>query len=123
MLGDWLILLATLSMKNTELEEVIVIVEAYLLGEMRTFTSPDTEVIENNNSLRYPKEMLEALSQGSALTHHRPSFKKKFISMLILNFAHKMKWARLQNQIRCVNHDKQHLILGQSPKGCANEQK
>lgn len=62
MQGNWLTRRAILRIKNVELEETYSIVIAYSPGELRTFTSEDTEENENVNMLRYPKEMLNTIS-------------------------------------------------------------
>lgn len=71
--------------KIAELEEISPIVEAYIPGEMRTFTSADTVENKNENALMYPMDMLNTLSHVSALPEDMLSLKRGFIEMLLRN--------------------------------------
>lgn len=62
-------------------------VGAYILREMRTFTSTYSVENENENALWYPMQMLNSFSYRSALLDHTFSLKKGFIVLLLRNLV------------------------------------
>lgn len=74
--GDWLRKQAILSTENAKLKETKAFAEAYISDKTRTFPRTDTMETEHENALRYPIEMLNNLSQRSALQDHMLSMKK-----------------------------------------------
>lgn len=69
--------------KNAELDEIETIVGAYIQSKLRTFTSPDT--FKNENTLRYPVDMLNTTFHRSALPNYTLIHNEGFIVMLLNN--------------------------------------
>lgn len=68
---------------NGELEGIKYGYGAYIPGGVRTFTSLETVVNEDKNTLSYPIETLNSLSHQSALADHMRSLKKGVIVVLL----------------------------------------
>lgn len=61
------------------------IVEEYILGELKTLISENSVKIEKMNVLMYPVEMLNILNHGSAPPDHLLRFKKRCVLMVFRN--------------------------------------
>lgn len=109
MLDDRLSKYAVLKTKNTELNEINAILEAYISIEMRISKKADTMEIENQNALRYPVEMLSAFNNRSAVQDNILNLKIEFILMLLGNVDLKNDQCE-RNRTVCGKHDEQRSI-------------
>lgn len=82
MVDDWLKRRAILTTTNAALEEINIVLGAYIPGDLETFNSADAVENEDQKALRYPKEMPNSLSHKSALADHMLSLKKGVPGML-----------------------------------------
>jgi len=82
---EWLTGRAVLTTKNVNLDPINTIVGAMLPGNYRTYLSADKVENEDQNALRYPVELLNTLTAGSALPDHKLRLKKGVVIMLLLN--------------------------------------
>ena len=82
---DWLMGRAILTTKNVFLEEINTLAGALIPGTVRQYKSADQVENENENQLRYPVEMLNTLTAGSALPDHKLLLKRGYPVMLLRN--------------------------------------
>lgn len=101
---------AIMMTKNVEVEEINPIVGSYAPIEMKTFTSTETVENKDENSLRYPMEILKSPSHRSCLQDHMVSLHTGFIVMVLCN-VHPKSWHVNGTRHSLKNMTNNHLFL------------